>query len=361
MLFMSASTDPGALKSQQNVPMAVVIWLLVCCALVFAMVVIGGVTRLTGSGLSMVEWQPLMGIIPPLGEAEWHAAFVQYQSFPEFQYVNSDMDLAGFKFIFYFEYAHRLLGRVIGLVFLLPMLWFWWRNRLNRAVKPHLLFLFVLGALQGLLGWYMVKSGLVDNPRVSQYRLMAHLCMAVVIYGYMLFIALELMRADLPAFMRSTHTVSGLPGAMLLLVFVMIASGALVAGTHAGHIYSTYPDMHGQWIPDGIMALTPWWLNVLENPVTIQFDHRWLGIIVLVSAITVRVLITRRGFGPLKFTASALVLMVALQVVLGIATLLAQVPVFLGALHQAGALAVFTIALVLFQKSRHTGVHRIRD
>lgn len=355
MLFISAETEPGAVARRREVPWPVVAWLLACCALVFAMVVLGGVTRLTESGLSIVDWRPVTGVIPPLNEAEWQQEFEAYQQFPEFRYVNRDMDLAGFKVIFLFEYAHRLLGRLIGVVFLLPMLWFWWRGVLTRPLKGHLSALFVLGALQGLLGWYMVMSGLVDEPRVSQYRLTAHLLLAVLIYGYMLLIAVELVRQDPATFMRRARHASRWPALMLVMVLVMIASGGFVAGTHAGYIYNSFPDMHGQFIPDGIAALSPWWRNAFENVVTIQFNHRMLAYVLLVLAVLARVAIGRAGLGPLVPLANLLLVVLAAQAALGIVTLLNHVPVSLGAAHQGGALVVFTVAVLLFQRARHIG------
>ncbi len=335
--------------------MAIVAWLCACCVLIFAMVLLGGVTRLTGSGLSMVEWKPLTGIVPPLSQAEWLRLFERYQQFPEFREVNYGMDLAGFKVIFLFEYGHRVLGRVIGLVFALPLLWFWWRGRLSRSLKPHLLALLALGALQGLLGWFMVMSGLVDIPRVSQYRLTAHLCLAVAIYGYMLFIVLELLNADPMSFMRRGEASTTFPSLMLALVFVMIASGGFVAGTHAGHIYNTFPDMNGRLVPDGVLAMSPWWLNAFENPVTIQFNHRLLAYLLLVLAVVNRVRLGRAGPQALTPSANLLLGLLLVQASLGVATLLHQVPVWLGAAHQGGALLVFTAAVVQFQRARHVG------
>ncbi|KAA3628728.1 MAG: heme A synthase [Proteobacteria bacterium] len=355
MLFMSARSEPGAYTEKRQAPWPVIAWLLICCALVFAMVVLGGVTRLTGSGLSMVDWNPVKGIIPPLSQGDWERLFEQYRQFPEFRYVNQDMTLAGFKVIFLFEYAHRVLGRLIGLVFFVPLVWFWWRRRLSGAVKPHLVALFVLGGLQGLLGWFMVMSGLVDVPRVSQYRLTAHLCLAVAIYGYMLFVALELMRGDLASFMRRARYPSVFPPVLLIVVFVIIASGGFVAGTHAGHIYNTFPDMNGQLIPDGLFAENPRWLNVFENPVTIQFDHRMLAYLLVVLVTANRVILARAGLQSLLPAANLLLVLVLLQASIGIATLLHKVPPPLGAMHQAGALMVFSAAIWLFQRSRHVG------
>jgi heme a synthase len=355
MLFMSASTEPGTFATHRRIHWPIVTWLLACAVLVFAMVVLGGVTRLTGSGLSMVEWKPITGVLPPLDDVAWEREFERYKQFPEYLEVNAGMDLAGFKGIYLYEYAHRMLGRTIGIAFLLPMLWFWWRGQLGRALKPHLVALFLLGALQGAMGWYMVMSGLVDEPRVSQYRLTVHLCLAVAIYGYLVFIVLELIRHDPATFMRRVDHPTKLPAVLLVLVFVMIASGGLVAGTRAGHIYNTFPDMHGAWIPEGVLALSPWWINLFENPVTIQFDHRLLAYILLLVAGTARVLLGRSGLTTLVPAMNLLLLLILLQMALGIATLLNHVPVALGAAHQAGALLVFTAAVMVYQRGRHVG------
>jgi cytochrome c oxidase assembly protein subunit 15 len=294
-------------------------------------------------------------VLPPLSESAWEREFALYQQFPEYRQVNSHMDLAGFKVIYLYEYAHRMLGRVIGVVFLLPMLWFWWRKQLGRALKPHLVALFVLGGLQGAMGWVLVMSGLVDEPRVSQYRLTAHLCLAVAIYGYLVFIALELMRHDPATFMRRVTHPSVLPTVLLLLIFIMIASGGLVAGTRAGFIYNTFPDMNGAWVPEGVLALAPWWTNLFENPVTIQFDHRLLAYVILLVAVIARVIFGHYGLRPLVPAMNFLLLLILMQTSLGIVTLLNQVPIALGAAHQAGALLVFTAAVVLFQRGRLIG------
>ncbi|MEE2980442.1 MAG: COX15/CtaA family protein, partial [Pseudomonadota bacterium] len=192
-------------------------WLLICCAMVFVMVVLGGVTRLTHSGLSMVEWQPVTGILPPLTDAEWQAAFERYRQYPEYQKLNRHMDVDGFKSIFWLEFIHRLWGRTIGVVFALPFLWFWWRGAIDRRLAPKLVFMFVLGGLQGLMGWYMVKSGLVDRPDVSQYRLTAHLALAFLVYGYMLWVALGLLFAGGAAARRGPHGLAMVVTAMAAL------------------------------------------------------------------------------------------------------------------------------------------------
>src|SRR5882762_145720 len=322
---------------------AVAAWLLVCCALVFAMVVVGGVTRLTHSGLSIVEWQPILGTLPPLDEAAWLEAFGKYKQTPEYRLVNPGMNLEGFKGIFWWEYVHRLLGRLIGAAFLLPLLWFALRGRIARALTWKLAAIFGLGALQGGLGWYMVQSGLVDDPRVSQYRLTAHLGIAFLIYAAMLWIAFDLL------FSRASPISGALRRfafTLAVLVFVMVLSGGLVAGIRAGLAYNTFPLMNGRLVPPEIFSLDPWYLNFFSNMATVQFDHRliaWL-LAFLVPWFWLRV---RREAAPSRARLGAHLLLtaLALQIALGIATVLLAVPVPLAAAHQAGALLVFSAAL----------------
>ncbi|MDH3578933.1 MAG: COX15/CtaA family protein, partial [Gammaproteobacteria bacterium] len=241
---------------------AVATWLLVCCGLVFAMVVLGGFTRLTGSGLSMVDWRPLMGILPPMSGAEWQRVFELYQQSPEFQNVNSHMDVNAFKGIYWLEYLHRLLGRTIGVVFLIPFIVFVIRGYIQKKEWPKYLLMFVLGGLQGLLGWYMVKSGLIDVPRVSQYRLTAHLVAAFLIYAYMFWVAMSLL---FPAPVAAAkHPWYGRTLALAALASVTIISGGFVAGLKAGKIYNTFPMMGDYWLPPGLMALEPFWRNFFD-------------------------------------------------------------------------------------------------
>ena len=326
---------------------AIAIWLLVCCAMIFAMVVLGGVTRLTGSGLSMVRWEPVTGIFPPMTQAEWQQEFAHYQASPEYQKINVGMDLAGFKQIYWFEFAHRLLGRAIGVIFLLPFLYFLLRRKIEKPFIPRLGFMFVLGGLQGLLGWYMVKSGLVDNPHVSQYRLTAHLAAAIVIYAYMFWVALDLLAARQRSGPGGRHA-SLRPYALMTagLIFLTILSGGFVAGTKAGFAYNTFPLMDGRWIPDGLFALSPLYRNLFENIATVQFDHRLLATVTLIAVMAfwwtaTRVPMARRA----RLAVHLLLAMVLIQVTLGISTLLLHVPVSLAAAHQAGALALFTLLL----------------
>ena len=318
-------------------------WLALCLLLVFAMILLGGVTRLTGSGLSMVHWHPT-GVLPPLDAAAWEQEFGRYQQYPEYQKINRGMTLDGFKRIYWFEYSHRMLGRLIGLVFALPFLYFWLRGRIRPGLTPRLLAILALGALQGLLGWYMVQSGLVDNPRVSQYRLTAHLMSAILIFGVILWTILDL-GSGLPYRRLGDSAVAAWRRAslaLLALLVVVIASGGFVAGLKAGLIYNTFPLMGGRLVPEGLGVLSPWYLNPFENLVTAQFDHRWLALLTGVA------LLAWYGLGRSRFDDARLArsfrlvgMMVIIQVGLGIATLLLRVPVALGALHQAGALLLF--------------------
>jgi len=324
-------------------------WLLLCLSLIFVMVVLGGVTRLTGSGLSMVNWHPVHGVLPPLTAEHWDEEFGNYKQSPEYQKINRDMGVAGFKSIFWFEYTHRMLGRLIGLVFLLPFLYFWWRNKIKPGLTPKLMIMFLLGGLQGLLGWYMVKSGLVNNPHVSQYRLTAHLLSAILIYGFILWTILDL-RQNLhyqAMHQSAVATWRKISLALISLLLLTIVSGGFVAGLKAGLIFNTFPLMGGKWIPEGLAALSPWYLNLFENMVTVQFGHRLLaittGLLLLGWYIQGRV----RFEDPfIKRSFKLVGMMVIIQLVLGISTLLMQVPVWLGAMHQAGALLLFSAMLI---------------
>ncbi len=323
-------------------------WLLGCCALVVVMVVVGGITRLTHSGLSIVEWQPIMGAVPPLNDAQWEEAFAKYRATPEFRLRNPDMAIAGFRGIFWWEYAHRLLGRVIGLVFLIPFVYFLAKGRLDTDVAWKLGGIFVLGAAQGALGWFMVQSGLVDEPRVNSVRLAAHLGLAILIYAAMLWVALDLLyRTRIP----SSDGMRGRAGGMVALVFLMILSGALVAGIRAGLAYNTWPLMNGRFIPEEILLLEPWYANIAYNMATVQFIHRILALLVALMALGLWFDVRREPPNPRsRFWSTILVLAAGMQVALGIATLVLGVPVNLAVLHQVGAVAVFSCAIML----RHT-------
>ena len=332
----------------------IALWLLVCCALIFAMVVLGGVTRLTRSGLSIVEWKPITGVLPPLNPAQWEETFAKYRETPEYLKINRGMNLGEFKSIFWLEYYHRLLGRAIGVVFLIPFLYFLVRRRLSRALVPKLLAMFVLGGLQGVLGWYMVKSGLKNDPHVSPYWLAAHLAVAFVLYAYLLRVALGLL---FPAPQYKTSAAITRFGryslGVTVLIFIMVLSGAFVAGLKAGLVYNTFPTMNGHWIPAGLFALHPLWRNFFENLATVQFDHR---ILAYVLALVIPLFWLRARGLPLppraRLAIHLLLAMLALQITLGIATLLFVVPIPLAAGHQAGAVMLFTIAVFINHELR---------
>ncbi|HKU85197.1 MAG TPA: COX15/CtaA family protein [Casimicrobiaceae bacterium] len=336
---------------------AIAAWLFACCALVFAMIVVGGVTRLTHSGLSIVEWQPIVGTLPPLTDAQWQEAFAKYRATPEFRLVNQAMDVHAFKGIFWWEYFHRLLGRAIGLVFFVPLVWFAVRRRVSAALAWKLTAIFVLGGLQGAMGWYMVKSGLVDDPRVSQFRLTAHLGLALAIFASMFWLGLSLIR---PAAGREGKAAAPLRRdggalvplrrasvALAWLVFAMALTGGLVAGIRAGFAYNTFPLMHGHVVPPEILMLDPWWRNFFYNMATVQFDHRALAwvLALVVPSFWWRVRRNPDASRGIRLAADAMLAALAVQIGLGIATLVHVVPLALAALHQAGAVVLFAAAL----------------
>ncbi len=321
-------------------------WLYILCGMVFFMVILGGLTRLTLSGLSMVDWRPVTGWLPPMNPIEWQAVFDLYKESPEFKKINYGMTVEEFKSIFWLEFMHRLWGRILGVVFLLPFLFFLLKGWITRPLIPRLILIFILGGLQGVLGWYMVKSGLIDNPDVSQYRLTAHFAAAVIIYGYMLWVALSLMKAPRGAV---SHAPSLLVKGTIFTagwIFLTMLSGGFVAGLDAGLTYNTFPLMDGKLVPDGLWAISPWYFNVFENILTVQFDHRILAEMTLVLVIGLW-LLARKSDLPIapRKAFRALMIMVLVQVILGIATLIFVVPVSLASLHQAGALVLFTFAL----------------
>ncbi len=327
------------------VPRAVALWLFGLAGLVLAMVVLGGVTRLTHSGLSMVDWRPLVGAVPPLSEAAWEALFARYKAFPEYQKINFGMTLEGFKGIFWLEYAHRLLGRAVGVAFGLPFLWFLIRRRLPPGLALRLLAIAGLGALQGLLGWHMVESGLVDRPDVSPYRLAAHLALAVLIYAALFWTAMGLLlEARHPP--RPAPRLRAALWGMIGLISLTILSGAFVAGNDGGLAYNTFPLMAGAIVPPDLFLIEPVWRNAFENVPLVQLVHRLLAMLTVAATVLVWLAGLRAGLPPAPRTAlHGLAAAVACQFVLGVATLLAFVPVPLGAAHQFGAMAAFTAGL----------------
>ncbi|WP_066829530.1 COX15/CtaA family protein [Rufibacter ruber] len=332
-------------------PKGVVLWLLTGAFLILLMVIIGGITRLTNSGLSMVEWNVISGTIPPLSEAEWQVVFQKYQQFPEYQKINFSMDLQAFKQIFWWEYLHRLLGRVIGLVFFLPFLLFLGRGYLKGWLLRRILLILVLGMAQGAMGWLMVKSGLVDNPHVSHFRLAAHLCLALALIGTILWTVADLTAAP-SATPKHLPTLRKGSKGVLIAVLGQIILGAFVAGLKAGLYYNTFPLMNGEFFPR-LLQETLTWDNFLENGSFVQFLHRWVALVVVV--LVLRLWLKSRQVGLASGTLGLVHLLFALtgvQVALGIVTLLYQVPVALGVLHQLVAVLLFSVALLLVYRFR---------
>ena len=321
-------------------------WLAICAATIFGMILLGGVTRLTESGLSMVDWRPIMGVVPPLSTADWVYLFDQYKLFPEYQLVNQGMSLDEFKQIFWFEYLHRMLGRLIGLMFFVPLMVFLWLGKVKSSLKPHLLLLLFLGGCQGFMGWYMVKSGLVDRPDVSQYRLTAHLGLAVAIYAYIVWLTIGLFSPN-----RSLREDSGLGiFAVIALVYVMILSGGFVAGTNAGLSFPTWPLMGDSFIPPALYAQG--FISSFEQVTTIHFNHRMLAYFtgVVLIALAIRGLMTSSD-NLVKRASIAMLLAVSLQIILGISTVLSQVHIPIAAGHQSGAIVLLTTVLFWAQSS----------
>lgn len=324
---------------------AVRIWLWTIAAFVFAMVVVGGATRLTESGLSITEWKPVMGAIPPLSEADWLTEFEKYRQIPEYREINKGMSLSDFQFIYWWEWGHRLLGRVIGFVFLIPFLAFAVTGRIRRDMLPRIGLLFVLGGIQGAIGWWMVASGLTERTDVSQYRLAVHLTFACVIFAATVWIA-EGFRERKPAY-AETRDLAGLSKGLMHLVLLQIFLGGLVAGLDAGYVYNTWPLMDGAVIPSGLFFHSPWWINFFENHMTVQFVHRLGAYALLGLAVAHYVAARRRALDPDTVRRAGLILaLVVAQALLGILTLVHVVPLALALAHQAMAVVVLGAATV---------------
>lgn len=337
----------------------IAVWLLICCALVFAMIVVGGVTRLTDSGLSIVEWQPIVGTLPPVTQNDWEVLLEKYRATPQYQKINKGMSIDEFKGIFWWEYFHRLLGRLIGLVFFIPFVYFLVKKRIDRSLGARLTGIFILGGLQGFMGWYMVMSGLVNDPHVSQYRLTAHLGLAIVIFAAMFWVALDILspktdNSDANEVIRPLRQFSiGLS----ILIFIMILSGGFVAGIRAGFAYNTFPLMNGHFIPPEIFMLEPWYRNFFDNMATVQFDHR---LIAWILAILVPLFWFRsRKYGlsaTTRLACNLFLLMLVIQISLGISTLLYVVPIPLAASHQGGAVLLLAASLWVTHRLRVTNI-----
>ncbi len=334
-------------SARRGAPRAIAVWLSICCVLLFAMVVLGGAVRLSDAGLSMVDWRPLGGVIPPLGHAQWLAEFDQYRRFPEFQLRNPQMTLVEFQFIYWMEYAHRMLGRVIGAVFAVPLFIFWRRNKIPGNVLAALCMLLALGAFQGWIGWYMVQSGLVDQPFVSHRRLLVHFMLAAVIYAWMLRLVVGLFNRRRRFQTRRDLTLKANGAVALLVLMAMLASGVLVAGTHAGLVYNTWPKMNGEWVPQQLAVLEPWWRNLLDHLETIQFTHRALSVLVVLAVGVFAFNLVRAGR---FFSAMLMLALLFTQFALGVGALTQRVPFTLAVAHQTGAMLLLSSVVIAWSR-----------
>lgn len=353
---------PAAAHSTQRNRRIVAIWLFALCAMVFVMIVLGGMTRLTRSGLSIMEWAPLRGALPPMSEAEWRRLYGLYQKIPQYRLLNADIGLDGFRRIFWLEWVHRLWGRLIGLAFAVPLIWLWARGAIERALRPRLALLFALGAMQGAVGWFMVASGfLPDSISVSPYRLVVHLAVALFLYVALLWCGLSVLSTPPSAFPTArrrppTATSVRLTWASVVLVVLTVLAGGFVAGTHAGLIDNTFPLMEGQLVPPDYARLEPFLRNFTENLPAVQFDHRLLATLTaFVCAATAVVGLRAGASGALRTALLALVAVVAAQYALGVATLLWVVPVPLATAHQAMAVLALTAAVTSLHVVRRAG------
>jgi heme a synthase len=337
---MSAqSAYTGAVPSYRR---AIQIWLWIVAALIFAMVIVGGATRMTESGLSITEWHPISGVIPPLSHDAWVAEFNKFKQIPQYRAIHSDLDLNGFKFIFFWEWSHRLLGRAIGLVVALPLIFFWLRGALTRDLKFKLVGLLLLGALQGFVGWWMVSSGLVNRIEVAQERLAIHLLLASITFAATVWIAVSLSSKNA---IRSEPWQRGFAAAIVVVTLLQIFLGGLVAGLRAGRAYNTWPLMDGHFVPNVLAVLTPWWRNFVDNIALVQFQHRMVAYTLLLLAI-VQAFIAWRAIPASRAArrATHFAGLVGLQAVFGIVTLLLVVPLWAGLIHQAFAMLVLLAA-----------------
>ena len=331
------------------------LWLFLVSAAIYFMVIIGGATRLTGSGLSITEWKPILGAIPPITEVEWEKTFDLYKQYPQYKLINPDMDLAGFKCIYFWEYLHRLWGRAIGLIFVLPLLYFWIKGKLSRELIPGLALIFALGVAQGLLGWFMVKSGLVDKPWVSPYRLTAHLLLALLLYSCVIWQALSLWFKEKTGMAIAAQKIPAwlwpVTLALLVLLVLQIAYGGFTAGLHAALSYPTFPKMNGQWWPNGLLSQSPLCVNFFENHAMVQLIHRLLAVVLGVGVLVYWIASCGKLTCPVFAKGRHLLLaVVLLQFLLGVWTVLnslGHIPVVPAVLHQAGAVALLTVLLVL--------------
>ena len=324
-------------------------WLIICSLMVAIMIIIGGLTRSTNSGLSMVEWKIISGIVPPITTNDWIELFNKYKQFPEYRLVNQNITLNDFQFIFWMEYIHRILGRLIFLVVLIPFIFFLKKKLIPQKLKKHFFIIIFLIMAQGLLGWHMVKSGLIDNHDVSQYRLSIHLIMAFIIYGYLLFISLtfyNLIKKRKKYLIKNNKQIFFINSLLILLILITVASGGFVAGLDAGLVYNTFPKMGDSYIPHEIFNIKPIYLNFFENPATVQFNHRLLGFLTFLAAILLFVYSKKcKLHKQIQKKMVLIIFVVILQVILGIGTLLSYVAIPIALTHQLGALILFSLSL----------------
>ena len=315
------------------------------------MVVIGGITRLTGSGLSITEWKIVTGTLPPLSKDAWQEEFEAYKQIPQFKLINSDFTLSDFKNIYWWEYIHRLIGRIIGIVFLIPFIWFWLMKKLPSGFMKKALVLFALGGFQGFLGWFMVKSGLSENIHVSHYRLAAHLISAFTVFGFTFWYALDVTSP--PTLLPKEKAIKRVAVILLCVVILQIIYGAFVAGLKAGYGYPTWPKMGNEWIPGDITVLEPVWKNFLEGHAGVQFIHRYIAyvVVLLVGILFYRSRKTETTLEQKKII-DALGIIVLAQFILGVITLLYGVPIMIAVLHQTGAFFLFATTLLLIHRLR---------
>ena len=336
---------------------AIATWLLCVAGLVLLMIVVGGATRLTDSGLSITEWKPILGAIPPLSEGDWLAAFEKYKQIPEFKLVNKNITMDGFQSIFWWEWGHRFLGRIIGLAFGIPFLYFLFTGALTKSLGLRLFGILLLGGLQGVIGWYMVMSGLVDRVDVSQYRLALHLSVAFIILGLLIWVALDVL-APVGKF-GARHQMSPISCCAAIIVgllLLQVVLGAFVAGTKAGLAFTTWPDMNGEWIPSDMAGLSPWYRNLFEDIATIQFNHRLMAYVIAVAVLFNVFVVLRSPQRRRALIVSAVLVVLAVvgQIGLGIWTLLNAVPINLGIAHQGAAAIVFAVAVRHWHLTRRT-------